>query len=83
MNAIEVYHRHDVLIPEGYCAEEFRPPKKKKSPVKIVRVVRVLEYVGPEKWIKDTMKRNYVRGFCSVGSDRTIRELSTFKEELK
>ncbi len=50
---------------------------------KTVRVVRVLEYVGPESWIETTMKNNGVKGIQVVGSDRTIRELSIFKEEVK
>lgn len=59
---------------------------------KTVRVVRVLEYVGPEKWIEDTMKKNAVgpngRGmiggsYTSPGFDTGIRELSIFKEEVK
>lgn len=67
--------------------------KVKKAPApKIVRVVRVLEYVGPESWIESTMAKNAVGplgrnivggAYNSPGRDSGVRELSIFKEEVK
>lgn len=57
--------------------------EKLSEPVKNVRVVRVLEYIGPKAWIDSTFKCNGVKGLQVVSPTSTIRELSVFKEEVK
>lgn len=57
--------------------------EKLPEPVKNVRVVRVLEYIGPKAWIDSTFKCNGVKGLQVVSPTSTIRELSVFKEEVK
>lgn len=43
----------------------------------IVRVVRVIEYVGPRDWINAIMQRNYAPPEGrKVGPDRFVRELA-------
>lgn len=65
------------------------PPKPKE---KTIRVVRVLEYVGPESWINNTLDKSAVKptglgmvggSYLSPGRDQRIRELSIHKEEVK
>lgn len=81
------------------AAGDFVSPRillRKKS--KQIRVVRVLEYTGPEDWIKSTMANNGIGPHgpqipanrrSSLGAvtpqmspDRNIRELSVFQEEI-
>lgn len=60
-------------------AERNAPP----PPPMRVRMLRVLEYIGPETWIEMTCTNAGVKGTREFGSDRFIRELSVFKEEIK
>lgn len=56
------------------------------EPKKIVRVIRVLEYIGPEDWIIDTMEHNAVKSNhnqFTLASGRNIRELFRYQEEMK
>ena len=43
----------------------------------IVRVIRVLEYVGPREWVERTFAKNYVSPEgTKVGEGRFIREVA-------
>lgn len=79
MTAISNFHEERILL-------------KKKAPAKekTIRVVRVLEYVGPESWINQTLMNSIVRrdglnmnGGSYNGPNKGIKELSTFREEVK
>ncbi len=39
-----------------------------------VRVIRVLEYVGPRSWVESTLENNAVKGIKVLGNGATIRE---------
>lgn len=43
--------------------------------MKQVKIIRILEYVGDEEWMKRQMERNGVQGFLSLGETRWIREV--------
>lgn len=38
-----------------------------------VRVLRILEYVGPRDWVEDTIDRCYVKGTWSPSAGKSIR----------
>lgn len=85
----EVY-MPDTIVAAAYAARGFKDSEPRlilrARPEKIIRVIRVLEYVGPEAWIDTTMARNAVKDKNNaflLGSDRSIRELSRFQEEVK
>jgi hypothetical protein len=40
----------------------------------IVRVLRVLEYIGPRKWVESTLAQNAVKGTREFGGQCSIRE---------
>jgi len=50
-----------------------------------VRVLRVLEYVGPRSWVETTMSRNAVKGTHLVSPGCWIREatIGDFPEILE
>jgi hypothetical protein len=39
-----------------------------------VRVIRILEYEGPEDWVKATLDKSVVRGKWELSPGRSIRE---------
>lgn len=39
-----------------------------------IRILRVLEYVGPESWVRNTLAKNAVKGVYHIGNDRWISE---------
>jgi len=44
--------------------------------MKSITVYRLLEYYGPESWVKDTLDKSYVRPETSpMGSGRSIKEI--------
>lgn len=45
----------------------------------MIRIIRVLEYKGPRKWVEDTLAKSYItKGESPFGLDnpRSIKELS-------
>lgn len=55
--------------------------------MKLIKVRRLLEYTGPEDWIRDTLDKSYVHGdnrLIILGKSRSIEEISATKvEELE
>jgi hypothetical protein len=50
---------------------------------KILRVIRVLEYEGPEKWIRKTMDKSYTHGKSALHFNGShITELSYSEQEV-
>jgi hypothetical protein len=51
----------------------------------IVRVLRVLEYVGPRRWVAETLARNSVKGTKIISEDCFISEavIGDYPEILK
>lgn len=49
-----------------------------------VRVIRVLEFIGPKDWIETTLRRSYVTGDISnsLGEGQEARELVRIQEVL-
>lgn len=49
-----------------------------------VRVIRVLEFIGPKEWIETTLRRSYVTGDVTntLGEGREARELARIQEIL-
>ena len=39
-----------------------------------IRILRLLEYVGPESWVRDTIARSSVKGVYHLANDRWISE---------
>jgi len=46
------------------------------SPYDIIRVVRVLEYVGERRWMEATLSNNAVKGTMAFGQQSKITELA-------
>lgn len=54
--------------------------------MKQVKMIRVLEYIGPEDWIETSLAHSYVRKdgpMFSTEPQQQIRELLCIKEEVK
>jgi len=52
----------------------------------IIKVTRVLEYIGPRKWVEDTLAKSYITREGSpsfLSPPRSIREISRKEEEVK
>jgi hypothetical protein len=54
-------------------------------PEDIVRVLRILEYVGPRSWVEKTIAASSVKGERQISTNCVIREavLGTFPEVVE
>ena len=50
---------------------------------KIVKVVRVLIYEGPEEWVEEILKQNFVIGAMQFANGASIKELPLITLESK
>jgi hypothetical protein len=49
--------------------------RKKTLPVEdTVRVIRIIEYIGPRKWVSETISKRIVKGTYFVSEGRYISE---------
>lgn len=49
----------------------------------LVRVVRVLEYIGPREWIEEALAHRKIQNRTIIGPGRVISELSCSEVNLK
>ena len=75
------------LEPCPFCGEKERKENKLE---KMMKAVRVIEYIGPESWIKQTLSKSYlITSNKLIVSDphstqeKSLREVSRTVTELK
>lgn len=53
------------------------------DPKEMIRVVRVLEYIGPREWVEETLDRSLLQlGRVELGRDSSIQELTRATEVM-
>jgi hypothetical protein len=64
---------HNPVAPDMTLKEASPPKSHTKNTQEIVRVIRVLEFVGPRGQVEATLRKRQVRGTYQIGA-MTIRE---------
>lgn len=44
--------------------------------MRIVRIIRVLEYIGPEDWIDQTLSNSYVQDTRQFGPNKFVQQIA-------